>query len=87
MEDTVEVVMRRVPRNVAFAQVEEFTVDETVPYSEPVTTQVQVPFTRESEVTVEETVAEQQAFTLVIKEPKETIEKLPASTVCHEHKY
>lgn len=79
--------MRREKKTVPFEQVEEYYVNESVPYSEPVTTQVQVPFTREAEVEVIEKVAEQQAFTLVIKAPKETIEKLPASTICHEHKY
>jgi len=62
-------------------------VNETVPYSEPVTTQVQVPFTKVADVEVIEKIASQQLFMLVLKYPETAIEKLPASTVCHEHKY
>jgi len=79
--------MRAVKRDVPFDQVEEFTEDITVPFSEPVITQVQVPYTRVESVTIFEKIAQQQQYTLVLKRPKETIEKLPPSTVCHEHKY
>jgi len=79
--------MRAVKKIVPFDQVEEFTEDITVPFSEPVITQVQVPYTRVESVTIFEKIAQQQQYTLVLKRPKETIEKLPPSTVCHEHKY
>jgi len=78
---------RRVETEVPFDQVETFVVNEMVPFSEPVTTQVNVPFTKLAEVAVTEKIAQQQSYRLVLKAPETAIEKLPASTVCHEHKY
>jgi len=86
-KDVDEIRQRPVVKNVKFEQVETYTVDEEVPYSEPVTTQVNVPFTKEAEIEVIEKIAQQQSYRLVLKTPETAIEKLPPSTVCHEHKY
>jgi len=58
-KEVPEVRTRAVQKNVPFEQVEEYTVNETVPYSEPVTTQVQVPFTKVADVEVIEKLATQ----------------------------
>lgn len=78
---------RPVTNTVDFDEVQEYTVKESVPYSEPVETQVQVPFTREEVVKVIEKRAEPQEYSLVLRTPSTVIEKLPPTTVCHEHKY
>lgn len=62
-------------------------MEEQVPYSEPVITQVQVPFTREETVMFIQKIAEQQEYSLVLRYPETVIEKLPPTTVCHEHRY